>query len=160
MSGVTGRPLCFAGLSMIAAAAVLAQTACRNLDVVTASYATMAEAKQAGALDRGWIPRGVPTGAHDIREAHDLDSNRRWGLFNFSPADAETLKAMLQQDEMSLTGVQCDIPSRIEWWPVLLRGALDPEHVKAAGLKAYRTRAENLIVAVNWSQGRVYYWSY
>jgi hypothetical protein len=132
---------------------------CKNIDVVTASYSTLAEARDAGAIERGWIPRETPAGAHDIREAHDADTNRRWGLFSFLPADTEPLRAMLQQDEWPLAGVRCDIPGRIEWWPILLRGALDPEELKNAGLKAYRARRDNLIVAVNWNQGRAYYWS-
>jgi hypothetical protein len=133
-------------------------SACRDVDVVTGSYSTLAEARQAGAIDRGWIPRGVPAGAHDIREAHDLDTNRHWGLFNFPAAEAAALRALLEPDEMPLTGVECDIPARIEWWPLLLRGSLNPEQIKNAGLKAYRVRQEALIVVVNWNQGRAYYW--
>ncbi|HEX9092926.1 MAG TPA: hypothetical protein VF902_03000, partial [Coriobacteriia bacterium] len=66
---------------------LLASTACRNTDVVTGTYATLAEARQAGAIERGWIPAFVPAGAHDLREAHDLDTSRRWGLFNFAESD-------------------------------------------------------------------------
>ena len=59
---------------------------------------------------------------------------------------------------MSLEGVECDIPGRIEWWPTLLRGLVNAEHAKAAGLQAYRSRQGDLIVVVNWKQGRAYYW--
>jgi hypothetical protein len=131
---------------------------CRDKDVVTSSFATMAEAREAGAPVRGDIPAGVPDGAHDIRTASDLDSGRRWGLFNFEPQDATALRALLNAEEMSLAGVECDIPGRIEWWPVLLRGTVNAEHAKAAGLQAYRTREGTLIVVVNWEQGRAYYW--
>ena len=82
----------------------------------------------------------MPEGAHDIRTASDLDSGRRWGLFNFEPQDATALRALLNAEEMSLAGVECDIPGRIEWWPVLLRGTVNAEHAKAAGLQAYRAR--------------------
>jgi hypothetical protein len=131
---------------------------CRNIDVVTESYASVGEARQAGALDRGWIPKGIPESAVDLRVAHDLDANRRWGLFSFQAAEADRLRAMVDA-EQSLRGVVCDIPGRVEWWPVMLRGAIDPEQVKATGLTAYRTRQDNLIVVVNWNQGRAYYWS-
>ena len=87
-----------------------------------------------------------------------VNSGRRWGLFNFPPQDADALRAMLQSEEMSLAGVECDIPGRIEWWPVLLRGPVNAEHAKAAGLQAYRSRQGGLIVVVNWKQGRAYYW--
>ena len=35
------------------------------------TYATLAEARAAGAVERGWLPPLLPAGAHDIREAHD-----------------------------------------------------------------------------------------
>lgn len=145
----------------LAAALLLASgmAACGDLDVVSASYATLAEAKQAGAIERGWIPDGLPAATRDIREAHDADTNRRWGLFSFPPADDGPLKAMLGSSEVSLVGRHCDVPGRLEWWPVLLRGALDAEKIAATGLKAYTTADQSLIVLVNWNQGRAYYWS-
>ena len=88
----------------------------------------------------------------------DLDSGRRWGLFNFLPQDADGLRALLSAEENSLAGVECDIPGRIEWWPVLLRGTVDAEQAKAAGLQSYRSRQGSLVVVVNWKQGRAYYW--
>jgi hypothetical protein len=144
--------------SAIAVALALAQAAaCRDTDVVTASYATMAEAREAGAAGRE-IPSGVPEGAHDIRVARDMNSGRHWGLFNFHPADVDGLRALLQSEETPLDGVECDIPPRIEWWPILLRGPVKAEHAKAAGLQSYRSREGGLIVVVNWKQGRAYYW--
>jgi hypothetical protein len=137
---------------------VLAVSGCRDADVVTASYATLAEAAAAGAVDREWVPRGLPPGTREIREAHDLDTSRRWGLFNFPPAEADALKALLGP-ELSLDGQRCDPPRRIEWWPVLLRGALNGEQIRATGIHAYRAREGGLIVAVNWNQGRAYYWA-
>ena len=144
---------------VLAAVGMAISSGCRNVDVVTASYATLAEAQQAGAIDRGWMPKGLPQGAYEIREAHDLDSNRRWGLFNFHESDVEAMRAMLQPEEITLAGVSCDIPGRVEWWPVLLRNTLDPERIKAAGLQSYRSRNDSLIVVLNWNQRRAYYWS-
>ena len=148
----------FSSVALMAVAVMAATAAtlsgCRNNDVVTESYATMAEARASG----GDIPAGVPEGAHDIRTASDTRSRRRWGLFNFLAADADGLRAMLQDEEMSLAGVDCDIPARIEWWPVLLRGRVNAEQAKAAGLQSYRSRQGDLVVVVNWKQGRAYYW--
>ena len=143
---------------LIATLAAAPAIACRDNDVVTSSYATMAEAREAGAATRGDMPPGVPEGAHDIRTASDVHSRRRWGLFNFPPQDADALRAMLQSDEISLAGVECDVPGRIEWWPVLLRGTVNADHAKAAALQAYRSRQGGLMVVVNWNQGRAYYW--
>jgi hypothetical protein len=146
------------GLAALVCGTFLAcAAACGDIDVVTDSYATTSEAQQAGAIDAGWIPPLLPKGAHDIRAAHDLDRPRRWGLFNFHPADADALRAALEPEEISLAGVRCDIPPRIEWWPVLLRGPLDPPAIASAGLKAYKAPAADVVVLVNWNQGRAYY---
>lgn len=60
---------------------------------------------------------------------------------------------------MSIEGLRCDVPPRIEWWPVLLRGQLDPARVSDTGLAAYRSVDGGLVFLVNWKQGRAYYWS-
>lgn len=138
---------------------LLVLSACRDAGVATDAFATFAEAEQAGAISRGVIPAILPKSAHDIREAHDLERNRRWGLFGFPTSDADALRAMLQPQELSLSGVSCDMPGRVEWWPVMLRGELNPEMVKTAGLQAYQARQGGLIVLVNWNQGRAYYWT-
>ena len=137
----------------------IAAIGCRNADVVTASYATLDEARREGAIERGWIPEGLPPGTHDMREAHDLDSNRRWGLFSFPPEESDVLKRLLKADEKALSDVRIDAPPRIEWWPVLLRGALNSESIAATGLRAYESVDGRLIVLVNWKQCRAYYWS-
>jgi hypothetical protein len=133
--------------------------ACRNIDVVTASYATLAEARAAGAVQRGYVPDGIPPGAHDLREAHDLDTNRRWGLFGFPANERPALEALLDPTELPIEGLRCDMPGRIEWWPVLLRGQIDGGRARATGLRAYRTKAGDLVFLVNWNQGRAYYWT-
>jgi hypothetical protein len=146
---------------MLALACVFCAAACRDLDVVTGSYATIAEATAEGAVARGWVPGGLPPGTREIREAHDLDSSRRWGLFNFPPAEGDHLRALLA-GELPLQGVRVDPPRRIEWWPVLLRGQLNHEQVLATGARAYRapgTTSGDLVFLVNWNQGRAYYWT-
>jgi hypothetical protein len=147
-----------ARISCLAIVIALGAASCRDLDVVTESYATRQEAVAAGALDRGWIPGMLPPGAREIREAHDLDSNRRWGLFDFPVGDADTLRAHLGP-EMSLVNQTCTPPRRIEWWPQLLRERLDHDQIAATGLRAYPAREGDLIVLVNWNQGRAYYCS-
>jgi hypothetical protein len=131
---------------------------CRDVDVVTEAYATLAEAQSAGAVDRGWLPRGLPPGTRELRLAHDLDSHRRWGLFEFPPDEGDALRALLGT-EISFDGLTCNPPRRIEWWPRLLRERLDGEQIKATGLRGYAAKEGDLIFGVNWAQGRAYYWS-
>ena len=152
MSLLASRPAVLAAL-------LIAAGACRNLDVVTDSYATLDEAKKAGAIERGWVPDGLPPGTTEIRDAHDLDSNRHWGLFLFPRSEGDVLRRLLQPDEATLAGRTIDVPGRVEWWPVLLRGALDEEKIKSTGLRAYRSVRGDRLFLVNWEQGRAYYWA-
>jgi len=138
---------------------LLLVTACAGPTVHTATYATVAEARAAGALERGWVPATLPENAYELRAAYAIDGDDRWGLFNFRPADAEELRARLQPQEVSLAGTVMNIPPRIEWWPVLLRGRLDAERIQTTGLRAYHAKSGALMVAVNWNQGRAYYWT-
>jgi len=154
-AGLVGR---WAVVSCAALFAMCAVGACRDVDVDTESYATLGEAREAGAIDRGWMPSLLPEGAVDIRVAYDQGSDRRWGLFSFSEAAAAALKAVLQTEEASLGGQTLDVPGRIEWWPVQLRGTLDESRIRDTGLRAYQTQQGDFMVAVNWNQRRAYYW--
>jgi hypothetical protein len=143
-------------LSIVALVA-LASSSCRDQDVLTFSFANMSEVRAAGAEAQD-IPRWIPEGAHDLRAAHDPDTHRRWGLFNFLPQDADALRARMTPEEVPLAGLECDIPGRIEWWPILLRGPVNAEQAQVAGLQAYRSLEGGLIFVVHWKQGRAYYW--
>lgn len=131
---------------------------CRNIDVETDSFATMTEARQRGAVDRGWVPGFLPERAYEIRAAYDTDGRRRWGILNFKPEDVESVRRVLRPVELSLAGWRMNIPARIEWWPVALRNELDAEALAATGLRAYRTDSGDYVFVVNWNQGRAYYW--
>lgn len=142
-------------LAVLLAAAALA--ACTGVNAKTATYASLAEAQPAVA--QGWVPDGLPRSSYELRAAYVPDGWQRWGIINFPADGAGELRALLQPEEISLSGVRCDIPPRIEWWPVQLRRALDDERIKATGAKAYRSRTGNMVFVVNWAQGRAYYWT-
>ena len=146
----------FAELTLVGAIAL--GVACSYSDTVTNAYATKAEAEQAGAVEQGWVPRGLPESARELREAHSVAGGRVWGLFSFAPEDVDALRALLEAKEISASGLRPEIPARIEWWPVLLRSTLGDEQIKSAGLQTYRSTDGALIMIVNWKQGRAYYW--
>jgi hypothetical protein len=133
--------------------------ACSGINSQTNSFATLAEARQASAIAAGRIPDGLPPGSHDLREAHVPGTGRRWGIVNFPEAEAAALRALLTPDEIQLDGQRSDAPARIEWWPVVLRGSLSGERIAATGLRSYKSKDGQLIFAVNWTQGRAYYWA-
>ena len=125
----------------------------------TNAFATLTEARQAGAIASGRIPEGLPPSSHDIREAHVPGTSQRWGIINFPESEAHVLRALLEPEELPLDGQECDIPARIEWWPIELRGVLNGTRIAATGTQGYRAKTGGLIFAVNWRQGRAYYWS-
>ena len=133
--------------------------ACSGINSQTNSFATLAEARQAGAIAQGRIPDGLPPGSHDLREAHVPGTRQRWGIVNFPEAEAGSLRALLTPEEVQLDGQRCEAPGRIEWWPVVLRGNLDGARIAATGIRGYRSKDGQLIFAVNWDQGRAYYWA-
>ena len=133
--------------------------ACDAERVNTMSFASMREARDAGAVERGWVPPVLPDAVYEMRAAYEPGGTRRWGLFNFRAEDEAALRAILEPEELSLSGMRVEIPGRIEWWPLALRGSLDAEALTITGLKAYRLRGSGLVVAVNWSQRRAYYWT-
>jgi hypothetical protein len=143
----------------LAAIALIAAAACSGINAQTNSYATLSEARQAGAIAKGWIPEGLPPGSHDIREGHVPGTIERWGIIDFPQSEEASLRALLQPDEIPLDGQRCQIPGRVEWWPLMLRGALDGGRISATGIRAYRAKEGNLIFAVNWGQGRAYFWT-
>jgi hypothetical protein len=137
--------------------ATLMVSACSNSNVITNSYATLDEARTAGAIANGYLPDGLPPSTGEIREAHDPDNRRHWALFSFSPGEAGHLRAIVGPQEVSLDGQQSDVPGRLEWWPLLLRARLDAERLRATGLLTYRRG--DVFYAVNWNQGRAYLWT-
>src|SRR3954464_9715412 len=134
-------------------------TGCAGITSQTNSYATLAEARQAGAIANGWIPDGLPTASHDIREGHIPGTSRHWGIFEYPHAEEEILRVLLEPQETAAEDLQCDIPARIEWWPLILRGPLDRRRLAATGTRLYLAKSGGLLFAVNWRQGRAYYWT-
>jgi hypothetical protein len=143
----------------IVCAALCGVAACSGRDVQTATYATVNEARSSGAMEKGYVPSILPANAYELRAAYAVKGNQRWGLFNFPPEGGDQLRAMLQPEEVSLAGTVMDVPGRIEWWPLVLRGDVDAERARITGLRAYHAKSAPLVVAVNWSQGRASYWT-
>jgi hypothetical protein len=120
---------------------VLIVPGCSDLRVKEGIYANLDDAKSAGAIQAGWVPAGLPADAADLREGH-LPDGRHWGVFTFTPGDADAMRALL----------------RLEWWPRLLHTPIDLDRVKSTGFRVYTERGGQRAFAINWGQGRAYYW--
>jgi hypothetical protein len=128
-------------------------------DVRVGVYSTIEEARTEGAIAKGWVPDGLPPGVSDIREAHDLDTNQRWGAFTFPAAQSAPLRALLDPSEIDRGAVACDPPGRLESWPPLLRTPVDVPQLRSLGFHLYRGRDAALLWVIHWPQGKAYYWT-
>ena len=144
--------------AVIAAAAVvqtIVLAGCTDLRVTLAVFNTAAEARAAGAVDRGWVPDGLPASASELRLGY-LPDGRHWGVFVFRPGDESAIRA-LARDEITTGPLTCDPPGRLEFWPRVLHTPIDVDRVRSTGFRLYRG-ADGRTYAMNWGQGRGYYW--
>jgi len=68
-------------------------------DIAVGRYDTYAQAKQEGALERGWLPKLLPTSAYDIFEKHNIDTNEIEGYFRYKEADEPALLEQIEKGE-------------------------------------------------------------
>ena len=146
-----GRTIC------VGAVLVLALGACSAVRSESDVFATLQEAEAAGAIQRGWVPAGLPEKTTDLRDAH-VPSGTHWGLFSFPPEDATPLRALIG-DEITTSPPPCNPPARFEWWPRMLRSPINVTAAHETGLRFYTSRDGQRVFAVNWKQGRGFYWS-
>lgn len=149
----TAQPLLGPVLAMLALSVL---GGCSDLRVKEGIYATLDEANAAGAIQAGWVPAGLPASTGDLREGH-LPDGRRWGVFTFAARDADAVRALLGP-EITAGTPSCDAPGRLEWWPRILHSPIDLNGVRSTGFRLYHDRRGSDIFAVNWGQGRAYYW--
>lgn len=146
----THRPLRLAGILLAAALALSCS------DTYVGVYATLDEAREAGAIARGWVPEGLPPSTTDIREGHNPDTNARWGTFTFPASESARVRTLVGEE---LTRAPyCHPPGRFEWWPRALREPIDVSRLHETGVRLYRARDGDLTYAINWPVGRAFYW--
>jgi len=56
----------------------------------------MNAARADGAFNRGWLPEIVPDDSIDIREMHNIDTNKTWGCFVI-PSGTEEVRRKLKR---------------------------------------------------------------
>ena len=143
-------------LGVLTVLMVLGLGACAGspLSVKVGVYHSVGEARTAGAIASGWVPDGVPPAASDLREGH-MPDGRHWGVFAFAPPDEAAVRALVQTEITSGT-LTCDPPGRLDFWPRVLHSPVDVEKVRSTGFRVYSGAGRSY--AINWGQGRAYYW--
>jgi hypothetical protein len=84
-------------------------------------HPTYAAAEQAGAIAMGtWIPRWTPTGAKDIREVHNIDTNAC--LLAYSVEGGDPIGSTKACSPVQERDVRLPRWVPVAWWPDALRG--------------------------------------
>ena len=143
------------GQSGAALVVVLLLAACGDLRVKLAVFSSAEEARAGGAMAAGWVPDALPATASDLRVGY-MPDGRQWGVFTFPSSGADAVRA-LTGDEITSGTLTLEPPGRLEFWPLILRRTADVEQVRSTGLRVYRGR-DTRTYAINWGQGRAYYW--
>jgi hypothetical protein len=128
---------------------------CGDLRVKYNVFNTADEARAGGAIAAGWVPDGLPASASDLRAGY-LPDGRHWGVFAFPRAGEPAVRALAGEEITSGT-LTCDPPGRLEFWPRVLRTPVDIDRVRSTGFRLYRGAGARTY-AINWGQGRAYYW--
>ena len=139
----------------VAFAALTLLYGCSDLRVKMEVFNTAEDARRAGAMSSAWMPQAMPPGASDLRSGH-LPDGRHWGVFAFQSSETNAVRA-LTTEEITTGGIRCDPPGRLEFWPKILRGSVDIDRIRSTGLRVYRG-TDGRTYAINWGQGRAYYW--
>jgi hypothetical protein len=135
--------------------ALVLSAACADLTLNVGVYQTVDEARSAGAIASGWVPDRLPRGAGDLRVGY-LRDGRHWGAFSFPADQAGPVRALLGEEITSGT-LSCDPPGRLEFWPRLIRSPVDVDRVRSTGFRVYHADGGRTF-AINWGNGRAYYW--
>ena len=98
-------------LTVLVATLGVSLMSCHFLENPRSSFATYEDAHSAGMFAKGWLPAYLPQSAYDIRERHNLDSNRVQASFKFTPSDTKSVRDVCRLvAESSATGAEFICP--------------------------------------------------
>lgn len=120
-------------------------------------YATLAEARQAGAVERGWIPAWVPQGATELEEAHDPETGRQRLKFRAPAAELAALGGALPRLHVSRICPSRGAPAIEGSWPEAVEEG--SAAWKLRYLSATSPEGRSLAVAIEGTSSTVYAWS-
>lgn len=97
----------------------------------------MAEARRAGAVDRGWLPDILPDTSTNVREVHNIDSSETWCAFELTEAESARLRAKMSVLGPAEAARRTIRSPGVAWWPRALQGTLDQRALDRAGITLY-----------------------
>lgn len=149
-------------MAVVSALVIGGVALCYRGETMVSTYATYQDAVADGAVVRGWIPEYVSPSARDIREVHDIDTNRQWLRLRLPAHDARTMVGRMQP--VSEDEAPTRFPEPPPWsgpWITPPDGAASAS--RRAPLGFYRDPAPETdaqCVAVEWTEpATVFGWS-
>ena len=120
---------------------LVALTCCAGLNSQTYSFATLDEARRAGAIANGWVPEGLPPSSHDIRVAQVPKTSQHWGIINFRRSEESVLRGTVADRRSSARrrALRHAGQDRVVAGRAARRARRQP--CRRYGLKAYRSKA-------------------
>ena len=131
---------------------------CERMDTVENTYRNFEAAITAGAVgDDKWIPPVLPPSAADIRETHNLETNKVWLSFHFSPAEFHFINQRCTPANQTEVNLARKRPGN--WWPVsLVRGGGTTLADEAKHYQYYHC-GKAAFLATNPARNVAYYWA-
>jgi len=71
-----------------------------------ATFATLAAAEAAGMMSAGWLLEYLPRSTVHITEGRNIDTNRVWASFSFSPGDTSLVESACKKVAESKDGAK------------------------------------------------------
>jgi len=64
-------------------------------DIQINKYDSLTSVQEHSAIQKGWIPKVLPSSAYDIVETHDMDTHNNFGKFSYKEKDEANLISQL-----------------------------------------------------------------
>jgi hypothetical protein len=161
MLRVTGWRAAVAGLVGVILVLLGLGAAMSILETPVEEYSSFAEAREAGAVERGWLPSFLPPHATHLREAHNIDTNERWIAFTAPPQELRIMVArfsILPYRNARATAVDRSWRVGGDWPPELSKTFWHTP--RSTDLLSYHLSEEaDYCVAIEWRTGRAWVWS-
>jgi hypothetical protein len=130
-------------------------------------YPSLADAAKDEVMSHGWLEdEFLPPSSRSIHVAFDLSPSTEWCAFDFAPADSQNLRKNLRSVDVLPPYIRRVQNPHVSWWPGMLRGNLDREHIHREGFELYvverpanSVMTDVLLFAIDWSKGRGFFYS-
>jgi hypothetical protein len=128
-------------------------------DVIESTYSSATDAKDRGAVERGWVPALLNQETFGIRETHNIDTNEVWGTFQFTqgknPVDPSKVTPVSDEDATKRHFREPDV----NWWPSMLHSPVAAANLSRAGFRVYADSEAKVFFAYHIESGIGYFWS-